>query len=50
MYDEYKDVSEAELILKNGIIYKFTSKVEEYRDQQRNIKAILRIPRLCATY
>jgi len=32
VYDEYKDVGEAEMILKNGIISKFTSKVEEYRD------------------
>ena len=50
VYDDYKDVTEGELILKDGIIHKFTSKVEEYRDQQRNIKAILRIPRLCAMY
>ena len=32
VYDDYRDLTESEMILKDGVIGKFTGKVEEYRD------------------
>ena len=32
VYDDYRDLTESEILLKDGVIGKFTGKVEEYRD------------------